>query len=71
MDTLRQNLIDAGCSYEVITEIENYSSHEMTKEMITALKRQRCHLIEEMHRQQKQIDCLDYLIRKQENGGIK
>ncbi len=70
MNTLKQNLIDAGCGHEAISEIENYSVHGMKKELLTALKRQRYSLLEELHRQQKKLDCLDYLIRKQENGGI-
>lgn len=69
MDTLKQNLIDAGCSDIVISEIENYINYGMDKEILIALKKQRCSLIAEIHKQQKKIDCLDYLIRKQESGG--
>lgn len=57
-----QNLIDAGCDSETISafigEIEN-GNLESGLRLLAVHRRS---LLDELHREQKQIDCLDYLI---------
>ncbi|MDE5985550.1 MAG: hypothetical protein K2H13_09885 [Eubacterium sp.] len=59
---LRQNLIDAGCDEKqadkFVNSIQNKEFGFCFKELS---KHRRC-LIDSMHKSQKCIDCLDYLV---------
>lgn len=61
-EALIQNLQDAGCDEETIRAF----TEDLRKGRIAAeLKRlaaHRCALLDGLHRKQKQIDCLDYLV---------
>lgn len=57
-DKIIQNLKDAGCEQSFIDEflkLEKCSQLNM-------LTKHRINLLDKLHRSQKQIDCLDYLI---------
>ena len=55
-------LKDAGCQKQMIDEyIESIEHHDLNKQLLL-LKKQKCLLLEKLHENQKQIDCLDYLI---------
>ncbi|MEG0453618.1 MAG: hypothetical protein RR558_11175 [Coprobacillus sp.] len=57
-----RNLEDAGCQKEMIEKfIKSYNDNHIQNQLCL-LKKQRCVLIEKIHQDQKQIDCLDYLI---------
>lgn len=53
-----QNLKDAGCEQNFINE---FIKHE-TSVQFSLLAKHRSNLLDELHKNQKQIDCLDYLI---------
>lgn len=57
--SLRQNLIDAGCSREWI---DRFFAESDTPQQLQLLNRHRKQLLDNLHQKEKQIDCLDYLI---------
>ncbi|MCD8377371.1 MAG: hypothetical protein LUB59_01135 [Candidatus Gastranaerophilales bacterium] len=62
-----QNLKDAGCSENLV---QNFFKLDV-KEQISLLAKHRINLLDTLHKNQKQIDCLDYLVLnlKQNNIG--
>ena len=74
---VRQNLIDAGCDKSTTEScIACFDQGEMAR-MLPALAKHRKALLDELHREQKRIDCLDYLVysiqkeEKQKKGAAK
>lgn len=59
---IRQNLIDAGCGQEFIAEFMEEYMQGKTAEELKLLAAHRRTLLDELHREQKRIDCLDYLV---------
>ena len=62
-----QNLEDAGCSGDVVNrycelESQTCSRQMIRKDQIRLLCQQRKELLEELHRCQQKLDCLDYLL---------
>lgn len=57
-----QNLKDAGCSEEMIRTFLDCLKKGMVREQLDLLAVQRKTLLDRIHREQKKIDCLDYLI---------
>lgn len=67
---LRQNLLDAGCSGDMIRRCMDLAGKQERGELLRVLSRHRRELLELVHLSEKRIDCLDYLvyqIEKQEN----
>lgn len=62
-------LENAGCEKSSAEKILNYLEAGMSEELIHQLRLCRCERMEDLHRMQKQIDCLDHMIRqiKQKN----
>ena len=61
-ETIIQNLKDSGCNSEII---ESFVANLRTKKYSEGMKLLAAHrrrLLEELHREQRQIDCLDYLV---------
>lgn len=59
---LLENLKDAGCDLETaeqFMELEKQGAHQ---EQMRMLSRHRRHLLDCLHRDEKRIDCLDYLV---------
>lgn len=57
-----QNLIDAGCGQEFITEfMEDLRKDNISKDL-KLLQAHRRSLLDNLHKEQKRIDCLDYLV---------
>lgn len=57
-----QNLLDAGCNQQT-TDSCMACFHEGNKaKMLPALAEHRRELLGELHKEQKRIDCLDYLV---------
>ena len=67
-EKLRRNLQDADCNFEVIEKFFQFKQTGRTSEQLKLLNVQRKHLLETLHKNQKQIDCLDYLIFQIEQG---
>lgn len=57
-----QNLKDAGCSQETIDCCLACLDTGRKKELLERLEKQRKGILNKIHKGQKQIDCLDYLV---------
>ncbi len=57
-----QNLIDAGCGEAFAEECTELILDEKTNSALNALGEYRKKLLDEIHVNQKRIDCLDHLI---------
>lgn len=61
-EALIQNLKDAGCDAQIITAfVDDLESGKMMEGLKLLVKHRRS-LLDALHKDQKQIDCLDYLI---------
>lgn len=57
-----QNLIDTGCGQSFISEfMEDFRKDNISKEL-KLLEAHRRSLLNNLHKEQKRIDCLDYLV---------
>lgn len=61
---IKQNLIDAGCPEASAEDMARLYQNGRTAEVMRKLRLFRCELMEELHRSQRKVDCLDYLIRQ-------
>ncbi len=57
-----QNLIDAGCGKEFIAEFMNDFRAENVSKSLKLLETHRRLLLDNLHKEQERIDCLDYLV---------
>lgn len=57
-----QNLRDAGCGRETVEQFLELCRSGECKKQLGLLEKHRKRLLEEIHKYEKQIDCLDYLI---------
>ncbi len=65
LDTLRilhQNLIDAGCDEKTIERCMDLVKEKKRADILPLLSRHRTALLDAVHKGQKQIDCLDFLV---------
>ena len=62
MGILHQNLIDAGCSKDLIETCMELAKANKWKRLLPLLAKQRINLLNSVHDGQKQIDCLDFLV---------
>lgn len=69
-DAIIQNLKDAGCDTETIAGIMSDLQKGDEKSSLRRLGVHRKKLLDSLHREQKCIDCLDYLVY-QMSGTIK
>ena len=60
--TVTQNLRDAGCPEPQIGEFWRFWQEGRWKQSFDLLEKHRSQLLENCHREQKRIDCLDYLL---------
>ena len=63
-ESMIQNLKDAGCRADTIAAFMDNLKTGRKTEGLKVLDRHRRSLLEEIHREQKRIDCLDYLVHK-------
>lgn len=61
---LKQNLEDIGCREEMTEECMELAHEERWTEISQLLMQHKRKLLETLHRNQSQIDCLDYLVYK-------
>lgn len=57
-----QNLKDAGCDSKTVEKFMKLREEGDIKEQLDLLCRHRCKLLDRVHREEKKIDCLDYLV---------
>ena len=60
VQAVTENLKDAGCDSEMITEFFDKSGKK--DEQLRILKRHRQQLLDRVHKEEKRIDSLDYLV---------
>lgn len=60
--SISQNLIDAGCSGQMVEYCMALLRERDMPELFKQLSKHRQHLLDRVHVHQKEIDCLDYLI---------
>ena len=65
--TVLQNLYDAGCTDEMVEKFMALQDSEDEEQQIRLLSGHRKHLLEKLHREEKRIDCLDYLLYQMQN----
>lgn len=65
-EAIIQNLKDAGCDGDTIEAFVNDIKGEKLSEGLKLLAVHRRHLLDCLHKEQKRIDCLDYLVYKLE-----
>ena len=63
-ESVKQNLIDAGCDEHFIRQFMSLRSEQKTTEMLTLLAEQRKNLLDGVHAEERKIYCLDYLVNK-------
>lgn len=57
-----QNLKDAGCSIDMIENfMKSYDSENLSEQMLL-LEKHRKQLLSRVHKEEKHITCLDYLV---------
>ena len=62
-----QNLKDAGCTDEMIEKFMSLQNSKSEEQQLRLLAAHRKYLLERLHRVERRIDCLDYLIYQMEN----
>lgn len=63
---LYQNLVDAGCSKIMIQSCMRNALEGNRREMRSSLEKHRASLLKTIHKNQKRIDCLDFLLYQME-----
>ncbi len=61
-EALIQNLQDAGCSQKIINEFFELLEKKQINQIMVLLKKYRNSILNTIHKSQKKIDILDYLI---------
>lgn len=69
-EAIIQNLKDAGCSPDTISDFMEDMEVGKTAEGLKLLAVHRRSLLDQLHEEQKRIDCLDYLVWQMEKTGI-
>ncbi|MBD5138274.1 MAG: hypothetical protein HDT24_03050 [Ruminococcus sp.] len=63
-EAIIQNLKDSGCGENTIKTFVNNFNDKKFSDGLKLLEVHRRTLLDELHKEQKQIDCLDYLVYK-------
>ncbi len=62
IEQIEKCLKDSGCSKNTIQLVIGCINNKDNQRKSQLLKQHRCQLLEKIHADQKQIDCLDYLL---------
>lgn len=65
-DILRQNLVDAGCGEEMVRQCMAFAGERDCAGLLRVLACHRRMLLDTVHRNERRIDCLDYLVYRLE-----
>ena len=68
-DSVRQNLIDAGCDEKFIRRFESCICDKSECEKLLAAHRRE--LLDEVHAKEDNISCLDYLVFMMKKEGLE
>lgn len=66
VDTVKRNLKDAGCDETLVKEFIKLIKTGERKRQLRMLEKHRSNLLEEIHKNEKKIECLDYLVCQME-----
>ena len=66
-EELVQNLRDAGCGMETIQDFHLYLDVNQKEKQLELLEKHRRQLLSNVHREEKKIYCLDYLVYQIKN----
>ena len=66
MQTVKENLLDAGCPEDSARAVERLYNAGQLDDALRRMKILRCDLMDQLHRSQRRVDCLDNLIRQTE-----
>lgn len=69
-ESIIQNLMDSGCAEETIEAFVEHMREEKYSEGLKLLAAHRRTLLDDLHKEQKRIDCLDYLVYKLEKENL-
>lgn len=69
-ESIIQNLMDSGCGEETIEAFVEHMREEKYSEGLKLLAAHRRTLLDDLHKEQKRIDCLDYLVYKLEKENL-
>ena len=61
-DAVIQNLEDAGCDQDTVEQFMELGENGERQRQMKLLEKHRKGLLEKVHKKEKQIDCLDYLV---------
>lgn len=64
MDAVVQNLTDAGCDKDTVVQFMELGGAGKKQRQIMLLEEHRKKLLEKVHKHERQIDCLDYLLHQ-------
>lgn len=59
---VRRNLIDAGCDGDTVKQFMELVKAGEQQGQLKLLEKHRSILLDQVHKNEKQIDCLDYLL---------
>lgn len=62
METVVRNLEDAGCDKDTVVQFMELRKTGKKQGQVNLLEKHRRTLLDKVHRREKQIDCLDYLL---------
>lgn len=62
MDVVVRNLEDAGCDKDTVAQFMELGKTGKKQGQVNLLEKHRRTLLDKVHRREKQIDCLDYLL---------
>lgn len=68
-ENIKQNLIDAGCGEDIINKFDECGCNE--EKCRRLLEKHRKALLDEIHKKEDNISCLDYLVYKINKEGLK
>ena len=66
LEKMTMALADSGCGQDAIERAERLLEAGHTDELIRHLRLCRCDLMDDMHKTQRRLDRMDYLIRQAE-----
>ena len=61
-DSVIQNLKDAGCDSETVAQFMELGMEGNRQNQLKLLEQHRKRLLKKVHKNEKRIDCLDYLV---------
>lgn len=71
LEIILTNMEDAGCGEEELKKASLLYKAGDSEALIRYFRKCRCSRIEELHENQRKVDCLDYLIRQTEKSKKK